>query len=298
VKFKIVHNTPVVLTNLSCLLGESPVWDAARNRILWADILGGEIHQYFPGSGNHRVFKAGQLVGSFALCTSGSLVAALENGFAIVNLDNESLEWLTDPEADRPDNRFNDGKCDPAGRFWAGTMSRTGKKGEGNLYALEGEDKVDLKLSGVSVSNGLAWSPDHTRFYFIDTPQGKVDAFDFDIQTGNLSNKRTAVVVPSSMGKPDGMTVDREGMLWIALWNGWAVMRCDPFTGELLAHIRLPVAQVTSCTFGGSDLQDLYITTAKIGLSLLEVEQQPSAGAVFVLKDLGINGLPAVLFKD
>jgi sugar lactone lactonase YvrE len=232
------------------------------------------------------------------LCASGGLVVAFQHGFALVNLETKSIQWLADPEADKPDNRFNDGKCDPAGRFWAGTMSLSGKKGAGSLYALEANHGVVLKIPEVSVSNGLAWSPDQATFYFIDTPSSKITAFDYDNKSGNLSNKRTAVAIPPELGIPDGMTIDAEGMLWVALWNGWGVTRWNPYTGELLQQIKLPVAQVTSCTFGGKELQDLYITTAKTGLSQEELGKQPLAGAVFVFKNIGIKGLPAVLFKD
>jgi sugar lactone lactonase YvrE len=298
VRFKRYVDTWQVLTNHFCVLGECPVWDVARERLLWVDILLGEIHSYYIHTSEHRVFKAGQTVGSFALCASGGLVASFQNGFALVDLETESIQWLTDPEADKSGNRFNDGKCDPAGRFWSGTMSVSGKKSAGSLYALEAGGEAVLKIPGVSVSNGLAWSPDHTKFYFIDSPTSQLAAYDYDIETGNLSNKKVIVEIPLEMGKPDGMTIDTEGMLWVALWNGWSVTRWNPYTGELLEQINLPVAQVTSCTFGGKELRDLYITTAKVGLSEEELEKQPQAGSVFVIKNIGVKGLPAVLFKD
>jgi sugar lactone lactonase YvrE len=298
VGFKRYGGTWQVLTNYLCVLGECPVWDAAKERVLWVDVALGEIHQYFPATRQHRVFKAGQVIGSFALCTSGRLIASFQNGFAFVDLETEVIQWLTDPEANEPDNRFNDGKCDPRGRFWAGTMSLTGKKSAGSLYALEAGGGAVLKIPGVSVSNGLAWSPDHTKFYFIDSPTNQITAYDYDIETGNLSNKTTAVTIPPEMGKPDGMTIDTEGMLWVALWNGWSVTQWNPHSGELMEQIKLPVAQVTSCTFGGKELGDLYITTAKLGLSDEELDKQPLAGSVFVIKIIGVKGLPAVSFKD
>ena len=287
-----------VITNHSCLLGESPVWDSAQQRFLWIDILAGEIHQYFTTTQVHRIFKTGQVPGALALCASGNLVAALQNGFALVSLEKETILWLTDPESGKPDNRFNDGKCDPAGRFWAGTMNLSGKKGAGSLYALEAGGTVVCKIPEVSVSNGLAWSPDHTRFYFIDTAEGAVAAFDYDITSGHISNKSTAITIPPQMGKPDGMTIDTEGMLWVALWKGWGVARCNPRTGEILQQIKLPVSQVTSCTFGGKEWRDLYITTAKTGLSQEDIKNQPLAGSVFVIKNTGFKGLPGHLFKD
>lgn len=238
------------------------------------------------------------MAGAIALTTGGQLLAALQHGFAKIDLELGDIRMLADPEAHLSDNRFNDGKCDPAGRFWAGTMQLNGNKGAGSLYVLHPDLTVSLKISGLSVSNGLAWSPDQSTFYFIDTPTQQVAAYDYDLESGNISNKRIAVSIPPELGKPDGMTIDAEGMLWVALWDGWGVTQWNPETGALLQQYRLPVARVTSCTFGGKDLQDLYITTAKTGLSAEALANQPLAGAVFVIKNTGVKGLPANLFKD
>jgi sugar lactone lactonase YvrE len=290
--------TPEVVIPYACQLGECPVWDATNERILWVDIIAGEIHQYLSATGEHRVFKAGQIIGSFALCTSGRVLVGFQNGFAFVDLETGTVEWLTEGEVTKPDTRFNDGKCDAAGRFWTGTMSLSRKQGAGSLYAIEADRSIVIKIPEVTVSNGLAWSPDNTKFYFIDTATRQVAAYDYDIETGSLANKKIAVTIPIEMGKPDGMTIDTEGMIWIALWDGWCVTRWNPYTGKLLQTIQLPVARVTSCTFGGKELNSLYITTANTGLSGDERKKQPLAGCVFVIENIGCKGVPTSLFKD
>jgi len=191
-----------------CLLGEGPVWDADRQRILWVDILRGEIHQYFTLTEKHHIFKAGQMVGAIALTKTGSLIGALHHGFYHIDLENELLEQITDPEAQLPENRFNDGKCDPAGRFWAGTMSVTGKANAGKLYMLDNDHSVQTKIDGVSCSNGLAWSHDQRTFYYIDTGTQEVVAYDFHPAEATIANKRTIIRIAPEEGYPDGMTID------------------------------------------------------------------------------------------
>ncbi|GAB2549739.1 SMP-30/gluconolactonase/LRE family protein [Rufibacter soli] len=286
-----------VVGNHECLLGEGPVWDAARHRILWVDIQPGILHYFYPATQEHKVFEIGQKVGAIAVRENGGVVAALQNGFAFLDLENKTLQWVAQVETELPENRMNDGKCDPAGRFWAGTMSLVNKQGMGNLYMLAPDGTVSLKLPGVSVSNGLAWSPDQSTFYFIDTPTRQVVAYDYEPSKGFLFNKRPVVAIPDALGKPDGMTIDAEGMLWVALWEGWGVGRFDPKTGQLLDHLKLPVARVTSCTFGGPALSDLYITSASIGLSAQQTKEQPLAGSLFVVKNCGFSGLPTPAFK-
>jgi sugar lactone lactonase YvrE len=287
-----------VLTRHTCLLAEGPVWDAAGERLFWVDILPGEIYQFSTADQTLTCIQVGQMAGAIALTASGRLLAALQHGFALIDWEQGDIQLLSDPEAHLPENRFNDGKCDPGGRFWAGTMPMDGKKGAGNLYLLQPDYSVSHKLDGLGISNGLAWSPDQSTFYFIDTPTNEVAAFDYEGVSGTIKNKRVVITVPPELGKPDGMTIDAEGMLWVALWDGWCVSRWNPHTGELITQISLPVARVTSCTFGGKDLQDLYITTAKTGLSAEALEKQPLAGAVFVVKNLGVKGLPAYVFND
>lgn len=276
-----------------CELGEGPVWDTELGMIWWIDILKGEIHRYDPKTGLHERQLTGQLVGSVALRSRGGLVAAMEHGFYLVDFENRSVQPVADPEPHLPGNRFNDGKCDPAGRFWAGTMSMRDENGTGALYRLDEDRSVTAEITGVGCSNGLAWSADGGTFYYIDSLARDVKAFDYDIISGQIYNSRTIVQFSPEIGYPDGMTIDDEGMLWIALWDGWKVIRCDPGSGKLLYEITLPVSRVTSCTFGGADLTDLYITTAWTGLRDDDLAHQPLAGCLFVVKNIGYRGVPA-----
>jgi sugar lactone lactonase YvrE len=279
-----------------CSLGEGPLWDAVKKRILWVDILEGEIHQFYPDRNEYKSFMLGSMVGSMALRSSEEIIAALKTGFTIINLETGTLRFIAHPETHLPENRFNDGKCDPAGRFWAGTMSMLNTPGAGSLYTLEADHSVVCKIKAVTCSNGLAWSNDCQTLYYIDTPTCEVVAYDYDCLTGNIDNKRSVIQIPRGEGYPDGMTIDTEGMLWVAMWDGWQVTRWNPRTGQLLKRIRLPVSNITSCTFGGDNLQDLYITSAKNGLHQDELKTQPFAGCLFVIKNSGYQGMPAFKF--
>lgn len=274
-------------------LGEGPVWDVHSQTLLWVDILSGHIHEFDPSTGVHTTLAVGQMVGTVALRQSGGLVAALKTGFAYVDRQTGAVTPIADPEADRPGNRFNDGKCDPAGRFWAGTMSLTEEPNAGRLYRLDPDGTVTRQLDGVSISNGLAWSLDHRIMYYIDTPTRQVVSFAYDLETGVIRNRQTVLHFADSEGFPDGMTIDTDGMLWVAFWDGWQLTRWNPQTGQLLTRIKLPVSRVTSCTFAGPALQDLYITTARTGLTETQLAEQPLAGALFVIKHTGYQGLEA-----
>ncbi len=286
-----------VVTKHCCLLGESPVWDDNQKRILWVDILTGEIHYYYPDRTEHKSFKLDQMVGAIAIRESGGLVAALKSEFVIINLNKEKIELISKVETFLSDNRFNDGKCDPAGRFWAGTMSISNKRYAGSLYSLEKDFSVNTKIIGVSCSNGMAWSPDYKTLYYIDTPTQNVVAYNYDIRSGSITDSRIVVSIPREEGYPDGMTIDTEGMLWVALWGGWKVIRYNPGNGKPLHQINLPVSQVTSCIFGGDKMEDLYITTAKTGLLKNDLIAQPLAGSLFILKKSGFMGIKSFEYK-
>ncbi len=286
-----------IVCEIKSELGESPVWDSIKQRIIWVDIVNGNIHEFFPSTQKSNSFNVGQMVGAVALTASGKLVAALKNGFAKIDMEKKTVEQINDSENHLPDNRFNDGKCDVAGRFWAGTMSSNGSSWQGKLYSLE-KNKVIKKLSDVSCSNGLAWSLNNKTLYFIDTPTRNVFAFDYDVTSGNINNGKIIITIAKQDGKPDGMTIDNEGMLWIALWNGWKLQRWNPHRSQLLDEIKLPVAKVTSCTFGGANFNDLYVTTASKDLTQEEKIKQPLAGRLLVLKDIGYKGFAAFTFND
>ena len=279
-----------------CLLGEGPIWDVKRKLICWVDILCGEIHEYSPQSKNHKIIAVNQMIGTVAICTDGNFIAALKNGFAFVNSKSSEVTMIADPEADLPGNRFNDGKCGPDGRFWAGTMSHTDEPERGSLYVFDKYHTVTKKVSKVSISNGMAWSLDHQTFYYIDTPTFTVVAYNYNKSSGEISGKKIVINIEKEDGSPDGMTIDNEGMLWIAHWDGWQITRRDPRTGEKLFSLPLPVARVTSCAFGGDDFGDLYITSARVGLTENELEKQPLAGSLFVIKNIGYKGTPPFEF--
>jgi sugar lactone lactonase YvrE len=222
-------------------------------------------------------------------------LVALQDGLAELDLDSGQLTYITNPEAGRKDILFNDGKCDPAGRFWVGTKAYADTPGAGALYCMETDRTVRLKVPGVTISNGLAWSLDVRRMYYIDTLAFEVSVFDYDVRTGDIGNRRTAVTIPREMGFPDGMTIDAEGKLWVALWRGHCVVRLDPDTGKCLEQIPVPVTCPSSCCFGGRDLDELYITSARIELTPEEREAEPLAGALLRLRP-GVRGLPPFYF--
>ena len=286
-----------VAVDHNCFLGEGPVWDAKTNTLFWVDILAGDIHEFNPETNTHKTIRTKQMVGAVAMCTNGDLLAALKTGLAKIDRQTHETSIITDAEPGIATNRFNDGKCDPAGRFWIGTMAIEETPNAGNLYMLDAGHRISKKIGGTTISNGMAWSADSKTFYYIDTPTLTIVAYDFDQTDGSISNKRTAFKIDEKDGYPDGMTIDSEGMLWVAQWGGWQVSRWNPVTGEKIFTLPVPVSNVTSCTFGGEHLQDLYITTAQKDLSPDELEKQPLAGCLFVWKNTAYKGRPAAEFK-
>jgi sugar lactone lactonase YvrE len=286
-----------VVVDHKCLLGEGPVWNSQTKTICWVDILNGEIHEYDPKQKVYKMIPVHQMIGAIAVCTNGDFITALQNGVAFINKISGALKFITDPESNLPNNRFNEGKCDPAGRFWAGTMSLSEEPEAGGVYVVEKDLSITNKIKNVTISNGMAWSIDYRTLYFIDTPTFEVISYGYEKSTGQITNKEVIIKIPKEDGYPDGMTIDHEGMLWIAHWDGWQVTRWNPNSGEKLGFIRLPIARVTSCTFGGESLEDLYITSAKLGLSREELEKQPLAGSLFVLPNCGFKGISAFEFK-
>lgn len=281
---------PEVLWNGHALLGESPVWDDQTDRLAWVDILRGEIHRMDIETGDDRFVRTGELVGAIALRRTGGVVAAAGRGFALCDEQTGDMSWLwREPHDDRM-SRMNDGKCDAAGRFWAGTMTIDRQPEASALYRLDPDHGVVTALSGVTLSNGTAWSPDDATLYFVDTPLRRVDAFDFDLAEGTVSRRRRMVELEGGVGNPDGLTVDSEGCLWLVLARGGAVRRYTP-EGRLDQEIRFPVQKVTSCTFGGPGLDRLLVTSACVGMSESELYAEPLAGAVFAC-DVGVKGMP------
>jgi sugar lactone lactonase YvrE len=289
-----VHDAELVL-DAQAELGESPVWDPASSCLYFVDILRSHVHRFDPHSGARQAFDVGQLVGAVAMAESGDLVLAVRDGFARMSLGSGRVDMIAEVEADRPDQRMNDGKCDAAGRFWAGTMALDERGGAGALYRLDPDGRVHTMLRHVSISNGLDWSSDDRLMYFIDSPTQSVDLFDFDAPTGAISNRRSLVRVGLVHGLPDGLTLDADGGGWVSLWGGGEVRRYAR-DGTLDAIVRVPTPYPTSCTFGGPDMTDLYVTTASVKLSREERATQPHAGAVFRARP-GFAGRPANRFK-
>ncbi|WP_134701326.1 SMP-30/gluconolactonase/LRE family protein [Ammoniphilus sp. YIM 78166] len=280
-----------LVIDAKAILGEGPSWDSKKGILYWVDIIGKKVHLFHPMSGESRVIPVGQMVGAVVPRDSGGVMLAMEDGFYACNTEAETLEKHGDPGSVGSHMRFNDGKCDAAGRFWAGTMDRSELEPMGALFVLDPHQGVRKMVDRVTVSNGITWNKEHTTMYYIDSPTRRVDAFDFDLHSGAISRRRTVVRIPEGEGLPDGMTMDEEGMLWIAHWDGYQVSRWNPATGEKLEKVPLPVARVTSCVFAGEQLNELYITTARIGIDSNKLENQPYAGGLFKIKT-AVRGVP------
>jgi sugar lactone lactonase YvrE len=276
-------------------LGEGPVWDSELGRLIWVDITGERVHRFDPLTGDDETTAVGQPVGAASPRIPDGLVLAVRDGFVFLDLERARLQLVAEVEAETPGNRMNDGKCDAAGRFWAGTMPFAGNRPSGALYRLDSDLSVSRMLDGVTISNGIAWSPDGRSMYYIDSPTYRVDVFDYDVDAGEIAKRRTLFELPADGGLPDGMTVDAEGLLWIAFWGVGAVRRYTP-DGLLAAVVELPVSLVTSCAFGGPDLADLYITSASGPLSPEQAVDQPAAGGLFRARP-GVSGLPHHRFR-
>lgn len=267
-------------------LGEGPAWDAERNELTWVDILGCQVHVNAADGTRLADHPTGEHVGA-ALPTDDGWLLALRAGFALLGTDGTVTELLpVFPE--RPELRFNDAKCDPHGRAWAGTMRYDEKPDSGVLYRLDGGPRATPVLTGQGLCNGMGWSPDGGTFYYIDTLTRRVTAFERDQVSGDIGSPHTVVEIPEGGGGPDGMCVDDEGCLWVALFGGGAIHRYRP-NGELVARVELPATQVTSCCFGGSGRDLLFATTAAVGLDDSQRRGQPHAGGLFVVEP-GVTG--------
>ncbi|MFR9728297.1 SMP-30/gluconolactonase/LRE family protein [Saccharopolyspora sp. MS10] len=265
--------------------GEGPVWHPGWPGVRWVDMLAGDVLTLMPDGRVHRA-HVGTVAAALRPRRGGGAVLALERGFALADDEltevRELGELWTDPRI-----RMNEGGCDPDGRFYCGSMAYDETPGAGDLHRLDRSGRSEVVVSGVTISNGLAWSPDGSTAYYADTPTQRVDAFTY--RGGELVDRRPVVRVPPEAGAPDGLTVDAEGCLWVALWGGAAVRRYAP-DGEPMAVVELPVPRVTACTFGGPALADLFVTTSR---QATDVRRYPAAGALFVVRDAG-RGLPVL----
>jgi sugar lactone lactonase YvrE len=292
----VLLTTPELVLDARAALGESPVWDPATRSLLWADLTAGVVHRFDPATGTDDALDVGGPVGAVAPTTSGRVLLAAGDGFLRLDPATGGVEEVAVVEGDDPRTTMNDGACDPAGRFWAGSKDVEGRRPIGTLYRLGPDLEPAPVVRGVTVSNGLAWAPDGTTMYYIDSPTHAVDAFDFAPATGEATDRRRMASLPESGGLPDGMTVDEEGFLWVAFWGGSAVRRLAP-DGRVVAEVRFPARLITSCAFGGPDLGDLYVTSARIGLSDADLRDEPAGGGLFRVRP-GVRGLPPAPFDD
>ncbi|HRV92387.1 MAG TPA: SMP-30/gluconolactonase/LRE family protein [Anaerolineae bacterium] len=276
-------------------IGESPIWVPEEQALYWADIENSHIYRYEPATGEQHCWSVELPVTALGVRASGGWITATKRGLAFWHQGQATGQFIIDPVADLPDVRFNDAVVDRQGRLWAGTMNEAELESpDGALYRFDSDGSLHLMDTGFAVTNGITWSPEGTTLYVTDMFHRVVRAYDQDPKTGRIEHCRVFVQVPEGSGLPDGLTVDSEGFVWIAFWDGWRVGRYDP-NGRLEREIKLPVANVTRCTFGGANLDELYINTAWYGLDTDQRCSQPWAGDLFRAK-LDITGLPEEKF--
>jgi sugar lactone lactonase YvrE len=273
-----VASTPHVAQEARARLGEGPVWDERAQCLFWIDILNHRVHQFFPDRGAQRVFEVGDLVGSLALTRSDELILALRHSLARLDLVSGRVETLLEVETDKPDNKLNDGKPDARGRFWFGSFSRN--DGEAALYRYDPDGSLHVMQDDMTGSNGLGWSPDGRTFYLTDSGDKKIYAYDFDAERGEIRNRRVFADLSDGDPTPDGLTVDEQGHVWSAQFDGGGVIRFAP-DGREASRLELPVKRTTSCAFGGPERRHLYVTTAQVGLSEQEIDENFHSGDLF-----------------
>ncbi len=300
-----MNPTIVSGTAIECVLpfeamvGESPVWHPGEQRLLWIDIQGKKIHRFDPRTCKNESFALPEIVTCIQLCSSGGLVLTLKKNFAFFDPTAQHLQKLQGVEGDLPDNRFNDGKCDPQGRFWAGTMdAKQWDKPSGNLYRMERNLTVTKMQSQVICSNGSGWSPDSRTMYYTESFRYAIFAYDFDPATGAIENRRVFAEISDADRKaggfPDGMTVDAEGFVWSNQVGVGKIVRYDP-QGKVERIVEMPVPRATDCTFGGENLETLFVTSARETMTEEQLKQAPLSGSLFAI-DAGVKGLPSAPF--
>lgn len=279
-----------MVANHRAFHGEGPVWDPHASKLRWVDMLAGDVLTTDPSTGGTQRLHVGEVAAAVRPRREGGLVVAIERGFALVEPAEESVDPLDEVWSDKL-IRMNDGGCDPQGRFYCGSMALDESPGGGALHRLNPDRSVSTVLTDVTVSNGLAWSPDGSIVYYVDTACQRIDQFDFDAAAGTLHERRPLVNVPLEVGRPDGLTVDADGGIWLALWGGGALHRYTS-EGILDAKISIPVTNVTACSFGGEDLKDLYVTTSQLQAPPGE---KATAGALYRVQP-GVGGAPILEF--
>lgn len=284
-----------LVINAQAILGEGSYWDQTAGRLYWVDIEGKQLRSYDPKTQGEKIYTFDKKISAAIPAAAGGWILALQDGVYRFSGQHPE-ELIAEVEPEFPRNRLNDAKCDSSGRLWFGTMSMDYVRGAGSLYVMETDGQVRQVFSGISISNGLAWDDQRGLMYYIDTPTRAVDVMDYDQQSGTAGNRRPVFQLPEGVGDPDGMTIDREGMLWVAHWGGGCVSRWNPHTGEQIGTVEVPAKNVTSCTFGGEALDELYITTARDGMSEEELQRWPLTGGLFKFST-GVQGVAANVFN-
>jgi len=291
---KPVPNKIACVSTTASILGENPLWDPEAGRLFWIDCMGRKLFRHDPAGARQEEWALPRAPGSFALRTGGGMLMAYRRGLALIEPGTAMLDDIATPGIDFTKEVFNDGKCDRRGRFWTGTMDRNTTEPVGALYRLDPDRLVHRMDDGITLSNGIAWSPDDRTMYYCDSHPGLVWAYDYDIDAGTIGNRRVFVDFTGRAGRPDGCTVDSEGGLWVAEVDAGRVVRFDPSGREMLA-VPLPVSLPTSVMFGGPDLRTLFVTSMRYGLSAEQLAREPRAGCVFAV-DAGLAGLPPMRF--
>ena len=286
-----------LLLDKQSTLGEGPVWDWQKQLLYWVDIEGKKLFQYNPLTKKNTEWSFKEMLGAAIPMEKGNLLLALESGLASFDIASETLNKHPVLENSNKALRFNDAKVCPTGNLWIGTMDKNCAPGAGNFYRVGADLTSSLQIPQTSISNGMAWSSGKKIFYYIDSLTFEVRAFDFDKEKSAILNGKVIIKVPEEFGSPDGMSIDSEGMLWIAHWGGHCVRRWNPETGEVLQKVEVAAPHVTSCCFGGKDLDILYITTARSGLSDDQQEAYPESGGLFVFEP-NIKGTPITYFRE
>jgi sugar lactone lactonase YvrE len=278
-----------LLFDIKATLGEGPSWDAATQTLYWVDILGKRIY-----AGGELLAELDEFLGFLAPAKNGHLIVGKRASFIDFDPATKKETVLTTFSSELATNRFNDGKCDPAGRLIAGTMDINETDPTGKLYSFDGK-QTSVLLDKITISNGLAWSPDHKTFYYIDTATREAKAFDYDMATGQIANPRVAIHFGDKLGWPDGMTSDTDGNLWVAMWGGAQVAKWDPNTGKLLEQVSVPALNSSCPVFGGRDMNEMYITSARKGMSEAELTKYPLSGGLFKV-ETKVTGMPTFTF--
>ena len=287
--------TSRLLLKENALCGEGAIWNPFTNTLFWVDIDGQRLMEWNPAAQKNREWRFEKKISTVVPETPQTVVFTLSDEVVRFNFETGASEQLLSIDTNGDGVRFNDGKCDPEGRLWAGTMVMRGERGSGALYRMDAGGAITME-TGINCSNGIVWTKDKRTMYYTDTPTREIVAYDFNPKTGDISNRRVVVSVPDGMGYPDGMTIDENDMLWVAHWGGYGIYNWNPKTGQLIGKIGVPAPNITSCAFGGEKLDTLFITCASNGMSKEQLAKYPLSGSLFYCVP-GAKGVKASVIK-